>query len=454
MSTITGTEGNDFLFGTGDSDTLLGLGGNDTLSGADGNDSLDGGAGFDTLTGGAGADVLTGGANIDIFRDTAAGLNGDRITDFSMGESIQITDLTTQNAQLGISGSTLTYNGGSVTIDGLGAGRFVMRSITGGGIDIRLQHDAHNDFNGDGFSDILWRDDSGLLFDWVATGSGAFASNAGNFATNISTEWRVAGTGDFNADGIVDLLWRQDVTGHLLDWLGNSSGGFNTNPQNFDSSVPADVHIVGTGDFNGDGRDDILFRRDDGLLFDWLGSGNGAFTPNTGNFATVISTEWRVIGTGDFNGDGIDDLLWRQDGTGHLLDWLGNASGGFNTNPQNFDSSAPSSVHFAGTGDFNGDGRDDILWRDDSGLLFDWLANASGGFASNTGNFATVISTEWRVVSVGDFNGDAIDDILWRQDGTGHLLDWLGTSNGGFVTNAAHFDSSVPSNIHVQDVFL
>lgn len=58
------------------------------------------------------------------------------------------------------------------------------------------------------------------------------------------------------------------------------------------------------------------------------------------------------------------------------------------------------------------------------------------------------------MISVGDFNGDGKDDILWRQDGTGHLLDWLGTANGGFVTNPQHFDSSAPASLHVQDPFL
>ena len=193
MSTITGTEGKDFLFGIGEDDTILGLGGDDTLSGAEGNDTLDGGAGFDTLTGGSGTDLLTGGADRDIFRDTAAGLNGDRITDFSMGESIQITDLTAQNAQLGINGSTLTYNGGSVTIDGLGPGRLVMRAITDGGIDIRLQQDAHNDFNGDGRSDILWRNDDGTVSDWSSQANGGFSVNPLYY--NLPNDWHFDGTG-------------------------------------------------------------------------------------------------------------------------------------------------------------------------------------------------------------------------------------------------------------------
>ena len=69
----------------------------------------------------------------------------------------------------------------------------------------------------------------------------------------------------------------------------------------------------------------------------------------------------------------------------------------------------------AGTGDFNGDGRDDILWRNDDGRVIDWLGRADGGFASNTPT-APRCPTSWQVASIGDFNGDGRDDILWRND--------------------------------------
>ena len=230
---INGTSGADFLFGTAGDDTIFGFGGNDSIDGGAGNDTIDGGDGNDIITGDAGSDILTGGTGADIFRDTSVNLNGDRITDFRIGDRIQITDLTLQNANIGISAQGFTFNTGSGTgtlqIDGgVVAGRVVLRAIDTGGVEIRLQSVAHNDFNGDGRSDILWRADDGTATDWLGLANGGFADNWNVFHRNPGTNWHVAGTGDFNGDGRVDILWRAD-DGTTTDWLSQANGGFTDN---------------------------------------------------------------------------------------------------------------------------------------------------------------------------------------------------------------------------------
>ena len=77
------------------------------------------------------------------------------------------------------------------------------------------------------------------------------------------------------------------------------------------------------------------------------------------------------------------------------------------------------SFSIAAIGDFNADGNADILWRNTSGLLIEWLMNGSTITSSGvvTSNSALVTpDASWHVVEIGDFNGDARTDMLWRSD--------------------------------------
>ena len=313
---------------------------------------------------------------------------------------------------------------------------------------LSVPDDVASDFNGDGRSDILWRSDSGALSNWLGQAGGGFAVNDGNAFADVPTSWQVAGTGDFNGDRRDDIVWRSD-SGLVSTWLGQADGGFSVNDANALTAVSADWTIVGTGDFNGDLRDDILWRNDNGQLSDWLGQVDGGFVANDANALVNVPTNWLVAGTGDFNGDGRADILWRSV-TGELSNWLGQPNGGFVVNDANaFSNAAPTSWHVAGVGDFNGDGRDDILWRSDGGQLSNWLGQVNGGFVINDANAMTSVPADWQVAGIGDYNGDGFDDILWRSD-SGPVSNWLGTATGGFVNNDPEAFRDAPTNWHVQ----
>ena len=439
------------IVGSNFSDALTGDVMANQIEGGGGNDSIVGGGGDDLLIGGAGSDTLTGGAGNDIFRDTTAGFNGDNIADFAVGERIVFTDATLAGFTFNLSSNTLSYTGGALILGGGVSGQLVASAASGGGVQLMIQAsviaDVRNDFNGDGRSDILWRNVDGTLSNWLGQANGGFTPNNANAAAVVPTAWFVAGTGDFNGDGRDDILWR-NVDGQMSNWLGTANGGFTPNNANAAAVVPTDWHVVGTGDFNGDGRDDILWRNDNGTVSNWLGTAAGGFTPNDANAARFAPTDWHVVGTGDFNGDGRDDILWRNnDGT--VSDWLGQANGGFILNDAAALTVVPTAWFVAGTGDFNGDGRDDILWRNNDGTLSNWLGQANGGFVANDANAAAFVPTSWTVVATGDYNGDGRDDILWRNsDGT--VSNWLGQANGGFTPNDANAAAPVPTSWHVQ----
>ena len=189
-----------------------------------------------------------------------------------------------------------------------------------------------------------------------------------------------------------------------------------------------------------------MWRNADGTFGDWLANPSGGHAANNASI-TAVSNNWHIAGIGDFNGDGRDDILWHSD-SGEFGTWTANASGVFAYNAAGGIAAIPTSWQIAGVGDFNGDNRDDILWRNADGTISDWLANPSGGFVPNNAS-VTNVPNYWHIASIGDFNGDGRDDILWRGDG-GEVGNWTANASGVFAYNAAGGLSTVSNSWHVE----
>jgi hypothetical protein len=406
-------------------------------------DTIEGGGGNDIITGGLSSDLLVGGTGNDTFRDFAQGLNGDVIADFGRGDVINILGANASTFTFSVSGNTLTFTGGALTLSTVPVGAIVVREVPGNGVEL-VVHDPQNDFNGDGRSDLFWRNGAGTASDWLGQANGGFIGN-GASSLAVGLDWHVQGFGDFNGDGRDDVLWRNDG-GTVAYWYGMKDGGFEGNGSLY-MTVSDQWHIVGTGDFNGDGRDDVLWRGNNGIVTDWLGQADGTFVSNNASVFNPVGLDWHIAGTGDFNGDGRDDVLWRNDG-GTITNWLGQPDGGFIGNASLY-TTIPNSWHILGTGDFNGDGRDDILLRNDNGSVTDWLGQPDGGFISNIANANLAVGADWQFADIGDYNGDGRDDVLWRHD-TGTVTDWLGQRDGGFVGNGDNLYTPVGNDWHVQ----
>ena len=145
-----------------------------------------------------------------------------------------------------------------------------------------------------------------------------------NALAAVNSSWQMAGTGDFNGSGEPDILWRNASTGGVELWNSNGSGGFTYEDL---GDVHSSWQVEGTGDFNGSGADGILWRNaSTGGVELWNSNGSGGFTYED---LGAVNSSWQVEGTGDFTGSGEDGILWRNPSTGDVELWNPNGSGGF-----------------------------------------------------------------------------------------------------------------------------
>jgi hypothetical protein len=234
--------------------------------------------------------------------------------------------------------------------------------------------DTH-DFNGDAQSDLIWYNTdpkSGKALVLLVNGTSVIG---GGLAGSLASPWAIVGQRDFNGDGFADILWRNGSTGQLLVWLLN---GQNVISAGSPGSAATPWVIVGTGDFNGDGRGDVLwYNASTGQAVIWLLNGTSVIG---GGSPGSAPSPWAIAGTGDFNGDGFTDILWYNPSNGQLVVWLiqCTTTGSCTSIGGGSPGSVASPWTVAQTGDFNGDGMTDIVWSNStSGQLVIWLMNGA-----------------------------------------------------------------------------
>lgn len=266
------------------------------------------------------------------------------------------------------------------------------------------------DFRGDGNLDLAFSLPSAYEVQTLM-GSGADTFTAMAPIPISGDVWQVA-SGDFNRDGRADLV----VYGLGLQiLLSNSDGTFSVGPTIAVAGFPASVAVA---DFNGDGIPDLAVAcqplgstQVPGWIEILLGNGDGTFTaiaqtPSTGYVPSSLAV-------GDFNGDGIPDLAianpyyspYSDQGSVTIL--LGRGDGTFAPMGGSLvTGSLPTSIAVA---DFNGDGKADLVTANsgvDTVTVF--LGNGNGTFAAP---MSISVGARTCCLAVGDFNGDGLSDI-------------------------------------------
>jgi hypothetical protein len=191
-----------------------------------------------------------------------------------------------------------------------------------------------------------------------------------------------------------------ETSGPIAVVFGDGTGRFN-NPEYI--TTGREPSFVVTGDFNGDGKPDLIalnvISGDVTVLF---GNGKGQFSVGP-NYAAGVATSSPVVG--DFNGDGRPDVATANSVTNNVSVLL-NRGGGRFASAQDFRILHVDGLNGFSVGDFNKDGKEDLLIADFTGvsILF--------GKGDGTFGAPVVASTGVGAFPVtGDFNGDGFPDL-------------------------------------------
>jgi hypothetical protein len=233
---------------------------------------------------------------------------------------------------------------------------------------------------------------------------------------------------DLNGDTFVDAVWRDTTTGFHVGWLYDGAGAvIATRLLGGDATWSIDD----VGDFNGDAVTDLAWRNSAGSTIVWLMQADGAVL--SAGFVGGDAT-WRIEASGDYDGDTRDDLVWRDSASGATVMCLMNGTTA--TTTQFIGGSATWRLSSTSADyDSNADGKTDLIWR-----------SAAGASVLHRMNGTTVLSAAWlssdgnvSLVGTGDFNGDGRHDLLWRNSSVsiapGMVIGWL-MDDGTIISTA------------------
>jgi len=342
--------------------------------------------------------------------------------------------------------------------------------------DLRWQIVGAADFNGDRKDDLVWRNaGTGAITVWLM---GLMNPKSVVLTPFTDSALTLRGAGDIDGDGQGDLVWRNAVDGTTQVWFmsrddipvptkrnvqeADPRGGLR------DAILDAGWRLDAVSDVDLDGKADLIFRNIGPTSQTLVWFMDGAFRRDQKEITPAVGDPgWRIAGVRkrgsvldvpasppglsfpDFNGDGLPDIVWRNDVTGSAVVWYLDGSG------LRSSASLPTngggvrtedlSWRFAAAADFNSDGHTDLLWQNKaSGKIVIWFLNGTTLIGTrevtNDAGAPLEVRDPWTIVAAADFTKDGQPDLLWRNVSSGEVVVWptVGTSlvkTGGIYLN-------------------
>ena len=236
------------------------------------------------------------------------------------------------------------------------------------------------DWDADGHQDIVARDWGGLL--WLCPGDSSRGDNQCQ-RVQIGNGWyfyTFAGLADWDSDGHQDLVTRDNDTGLLWLYPGDSSRGYSQYQRVQIGNGWYDYTFAGLADWDSDGHQDLIARDSAGLLWLYPGDSSRGYSQYQ---RVQIGNGWQsytFAGLADWDSDGHQDLVAR-DANGLLWLYPGDSSRGYSQFQRVQIGNGWQGYTFVGLADWDADGHQDLVTRDAYNHLWLYPGDSSHGYS-------------------------------------------------------------------------
>jgi hypothetical protein len=230
---------------------------------------------------------------------------------------------------------------------------------------------------------------------------------------------------DWNRNGWSDIMARTSSTGNLFAYPGN--GTYVAEDARTKVGSYASANALLRMDLNRDGYTDLIARTKAGALYFYPGLSNGKFGASK-QLSKKFGHMRELTAIGDFNRDGYPDMLAAQTSNGNVYLYPGQKGAKFGKRVALAYGDWNNRSEFAGVGDFNRDGVPDLLVKlNRTGALYLYPGKAGGFKTAVKVGSATGLRD---LLGVGDFDRDGFTDLAAVQSSTGNLIVYRGNGKG------------------------